>query len=103
MDFLLFGIIILFYFYKPKSWNSIIGYRTRRSMKSEDNWKFAQEYFPKKWMIVIPVILICQTPVLLNLNSNDIIFIMIISLINFIILTANAIYFTEKALEEHNK
>ncbi|MCH5162706.1 MAG: SdpI family protein [Clostridiales bacterium] len=29
-----------------------IGYRTKRSMKSKDTWKFAHEYFGRLWWIV---------------------------------------------------
>lgn len=33
----------------PKKINSIIGYRTVRSMKSMDTWKFAHTYCGKVW------------------------------------------------------
>ena len=33
----------------PKSINGIVGYRTNRSMKNMDTWKFAHEYCGKLW------------------------------------------------------
>lgn len=33
----------------PKEINSIYGYRTSRSMKNKDTWKFAHQYFGKLW------------------------------------------------------
>lgn len=47
----------------PKDINAVIGYRTSRSMKSLDAWKFAQEYFGRLWwkigwIILIPSIII---------------------------------------------
>ncbi len=33
----------------PKEINSLIGYRTSRSMKNMDTWKFAHEYAGKLW------------------------------------------------------
>ncbi len=39
------------YFMKtaPKNINIVFGYRTSRSMKNEDTWKFAHEYCGKIW------------------------------------------------------
>ncbi len=33
----------------PKNINSVIGYRTARSMKNIDTWKFAHEHSGKLW------------------------------------------------------
>lgn len=47
----------------PKNINSIVGYRTSRSMKNMDTWKFAHEYCGQLWwkigwIILIPSILV---------------------------------------------
>lgn len=47
----------------PKKINAIIGYRTSRSMKSVETWKFAQEYCGKLWwkigwIMLIPSVII---------------------------------------------
>ena len=46
----------------PKEINGLIGYRTTRSMKNMDTWKFAHEYCGKFWwkiglIMVVPTIL----------------------------------------------
>ena len=47
----------------PKNINGIIGYRTRRSMKNMDTWKFAHHFCGKLWykigwiMFVLSIIL----------------------------------------------
>lgn len=47
----------------PGKINGVIGYRTKRSMKNMDTWKFAHEYCGKLWWkagwgILIPSILV---------------------------------------------
>jgi len=36
----------------PKKINIIVGYRTRKSMKNENNWKSANQYCGRLWIIV---------------------------------------------------
>ena len=33
----------------PKEINYVFGYRTKRSMRNEETWKFANQYFGKVW------------------------------------------------------
>ena len=35
----------------PKEINYVYGYRTKRSMRNEETWKFANQYFGKAWYI----------------------------------------------------
>lgn len=44
----------------PEEINSIFGYRTKRSMKSIDAWKFANDYCGRLWQ-KIGLILIVPT------------------------------------------
>lgn len=43
----------------PKNINHFVGYRTTRSMKNNETWKFAHKYFSKMWykwgLIMIPI------------------------------------------------
>ena len=52
--------------YYPKKINSAVGYRTKRAMKNEDTWKFANEYCGKLWikigLIMIPITILIQIP-----------------------------------------
>lgn len=36
--------------YEPGDINSVIGYRTKRSMKNRDTWEFAHRCFAKYWL-----------------------------------------------------
>ena len=52
----------------PKQINGIYGYRTKRSMKNMDTWKFAHDYCGKLWwkigwIMLIPTVLV-QIPFL---------------------------------------
>lgn len=47
----------------PKNINSVIGYRTVRSMKNIDTWKFAHDYYERLWwkigwVMLIPSVII---------------------------------------------
>lgn len=47
----------------PKSINSVMGYRTTRSMKNMDTWKFAHDYCGRLWwklglIMIVPSVLI---------------------------------------------
>ena len=97
LDVSIFSVILLFYFFKPQDINSFIGYRTARSIKNEKNWKFAQEFFPKKWLLAIPIMIVTQIPIFFGVNSEKII---IISGFQFIIISIYAIIATEKALKK---
>lgn len=64
---LLIPVIMLiggYFMYKhpPKNINSACGYRTRRSMKSEETWRFANTLCGKLWLkMSVPVIIISVT------------------------------------------
>ena len=56
----------------PKDINYIFGYRTTRSMKNEDTWRFAHEYCGRLWWRIGLIMLI--PTVLVNIpfyNSNE--------------------------------
>lgn len=50
----------------PKNINSVVGYRTKRSMKNMDTWKFAHVYCGKSWWrigwILLIVSIVVQIP-----------------------------------------
>lgn len=49
---------IIMWKHPPKSINVLIGYRTPRSMKNLDTWKFAHKYCGKLWWIIGLIMLI---------------------------------------------
>ncbi|MCH5153804.1 MAG: SdpI family protein [Clostridiales bacterium] len=42
----------------PKEINGLIGYRTKRSMKNDDTWKFAHSFCGKLWWIMGLIIVV---------------------------------------------
>ena len=88
----------------PKNINSLIGYRTTRSMKNMDTWKFAHEYCGKLWWKLGWLIMILTALMYIPLyQSND----NIIEIAGVVLMTIQctvliiSIYPTEKALKEH--
>jgi uncharacterized membrane protein len=60
---LMIGFGRMMWKHPPKNINGIIGYRTTRSMKNMDTWKFAHEYcghlwWKAGWILLFPSILI---------------------------------------------
>lgn len=51
----------------PDRINAVYGYRTRRSMKSADTWRFAHGYFGRLWKkigwVLLPLSVIAMLPV----------------------------------------
>lgn len=95
LDIPIFGIAILFYFYPPAKINPLMGYKTARSMKNEENWKFAQNYSSKRMIYVIPAMLLCQIPYLFGIKSEWLVH---CSFISSMIVAVYTIYSTERAL-----
>ncbi len=100
LDIVLYSSALFFYFYQFKEINSFIGYKTKRSTKNKRSWLFAQEYFFKRWFIlIIPITLISQLPLIFD-NTLD-----LVPLVGFefILHSIISIYVTEKKLKELQK
>ena len=88
----------------PKNINSLIGYRTTRSMKNMDTWKFAHEYCGKLWWKIGSIMIILSALIYIPLyqSDNNVIGIAGVVLITIqCIILIVSIYPTEKALKEH--
>ena len=88
----------------PKNINGLVGYRTTRSMKNMDTWKFANDYCGRLWwkigwIMIIPSALI-HIP-LYHSDKNTIGFagLILVAIQCFIMIVS--IYPTEKALKKH--
>lgn len=97
-DLVIFAIVLLFYKFYPKEINPMFGYRTKESMKSEKKWLFAQQFFSKRWLYVIPIILITQIPLLFDKSLER--YLLPISIAQFLIISLYGMYVTEKALKK---
>ena len=60
------------YFMKraPKKINYVFGYRTARSMKNEDTWKFAHKLIGKIWFVCGTVLLVVGTASFFTFTAN---------------------------------
>ena len=88
----------------PKNINSLIGYRTTRSMKNMDTWKFAHDYCGKLWWKLGWLIMILTAVMYIPLyQGND----NMVGIAGVVLITIQctvliiSIYPTEKALKEH--
>ena len=104
MPLMMVGFGLLLMKNPPKKINSVYGYRTRRSVRSQDTWEFAHHYFGKLWLVCglvsIPVSLV---PICLVLGKSE----QVISVAGLIILGLQTllmlvtIILTERALKNN--
>lgn len=88
----------------PQTYNGMSGYRTTRSMKNMDTWKFAHDYCGKLWwkagwLMMIPSALI-HIP-LYHRDKNTIGFAGVILVTIQCVIMIASIYPTEKALKKY--
>lgn len=86
----------------PKKINGLLGYRTTRSMKNMDTWKFAHDYCGKiwwktGWIILLPSIIV-HIPFYSSTADEIGMISLIVAFIQIIILIGS-IYPTERALK----
>lgn len=87
----------------PKDINKLIGYRSNRSMKNGDTWKFAHEYCGKMWFILGFVMLLPSVGALIPFyNSTYATIGMVVGIITAIqiIVIVVSIILTEFALKK---
>lgn len=86
----------------PKDINSLSGYRTSRSMKNMDTWRFAHSYIGRLWWLLGLILLVPTVMAHIPFYNADDDLIGIVSLIvlavHSIILIAS-IFYTERALK----
>lgn len=86
----------------PKNINGFMGYRTTRSMKNMDTWKFAHDYSGKLWWKLGWILLLPSILVLIpfyNSTDDEISVISLIVVSVQIIVLIGSIYPTERALK----
>ena len=63
----IFGILL--YKHEPKKINGCYGYRTGRSMKNEDTWKFANNLLGRLWLGGGAVLIVISAAAVLIVNA----------------------------------
>ncbi len=106
LPFIIIGIIlmvtgIVLYKFPPKKINGFYGYRTNRSMKSQESWDFAQKYSAKE-LIKFSSLLLIVSIIGISLEVNETLSISVglgLTLIIFVLLFLRV----EKALKNKFK
>lgn len=62
---------LFMYKHPPKTRNSVIGYRTSASNRSDESWLFAQKYCGKLWLILGAGMIVLTGVVFLLLPNKD--------------------------------
>lgn len=55
----------------PKEINWLMGYRTNRSMKNEETWRFAHRHCGRLWKIYGWIMLVCSAVIMLFFIGKD--------------------------------
>lgn len=90
-----------FYFDPPKKINSFYGFRTKKSVKSQEQWDFAHRFSGKQFIFFGIILLIASIFVGLLDFNNDLA--NIFAIIFFVIGAFLIIYRTEKAIDKEFK
>ena len=94
---------ILMHKHCPKKINRVIGYRTRRSMKNEETWRFAHNYIGRLWEKLGAVTLVATAAVqafFISSSENTLVLLSGLLLSLQGILVGISIVRTEKALKK---
>lgn len=87
----------------PKTINSLYGYRTTRSMKSQETWDFAHRYCGQLWfrigLVLLPVSLLAMFPVLGGETGLVGIWCCVVVLIQVVVLVGS-LFPVERALKQ---
>ncbi len=87
----------------PREINSVLGYRTRRSMMNMDTWKFAHDYCGRLWwklgwILVIPTV-VAQIPFVKGTENKVGMVSVVITFVQSVVLLLSLIP-TERALKK---
>ena len=69
---LILVIGIIFQKHAPKENNGFIGYRTRRSMQSQEAWDYANKRMGEIWLALGVILLVVTIPLSLLLGENGV-------------------------------
>lgn len=101
---MMIGIGRLFMKRPPKRINGIYGYRTKRSMKTQETWEFAHRYFGNLWfrlgLVLIP--LSALPLIFVYVKDIDLIGIVgaVVTLVQIVLMIV-PVFPTERALKEN--
>ena len=82
---LILVIVIIFQKHAPKEINGFIGYRTRRSMQSQEAWDYANKRMGEIWLALGVILLVVTIPLSLLLGENGVVVLVIAQTIALIL------------------
>jgi uncharacterized membrane protein len=93
-------LFIVFRMFRPKKVNALYGYRTKRYMKNQTNWDFAQKSSPNISLFFTAIILFFQ--ILLSFLLENIEFLNVALLTLWFICLIGMFIYVEKKLKRLN-
>ena len=87
----------------PKNINGLVGYRTTRSMKNKDTWKFANEYCGRLWYKLGLIMLVFSMLIFMlfyRADDNTISMVSLILMVVQCIILIATIFSTESVLKK---
>ena len=85
MPILMLVIGIVFQKHAPKEINGFIGYRTRRSMQSQEAWDYANKRMGEIWLALGVILLVVSIPLTLLFAENGLTIAMIAQVVALIV------------------
>ena len=85
MPILMLVIGIVFQKHAPKEINGFIGYRTRRSMQSQEAWDYANKRMGEIWLALGVILLVVSIPLTLLFAENGLTIAMIAQVVALIL------------------
>lgn len=82
---LILVIGIIFQKHAPKEINGFIGYRTRRSMQSQEAWDYANKRMGEIWLALGMILLVVSIPLTLLFAENGLTIAMIAQVVALIV------------------
>lgn len=82
---LILVIGIIFQKHAPKEINGFIGYRTRRSMQSQEAWDYANKRMGEIWLALGVILLVVSIPLTLLFAENGLTITMIAQVVALIV------------------
>ena len=85
MPILMLVIGIVFQKHAPKEINGFLGYRTRRSMQSQEAWDYANKRMGEIWLALGVILLVVSIPLTLLFAENGLTIAMIAQVVALIV------------------
>lgn len=94
------GLVILFKLFQPKKINSLYGYRTSQSMKSDKSWKYSNKIFSN--LLFISTLIYSAIIILMYFLSINIKVLLLLELLGFVFVLVFSVIVVENKVKKFN-